>query len=186
MWFTISGLIVADRASPASLIRGFTFGIDFEGGTKVSLPVAGAHGTATTQQVEDVFTKTLGKDPRVGRQPSARAARRRCRSAPRRCRTTKSTSCAPRCSTRSSRRAQTDSPASWRSATPGSRRRWGGQITKKALIALVVFLVLAAIYIAVRYERVHGGRSAGRAGLRPSSAPPGSTRWSDSRSPRAP
>ena len=30
---------------------------------------------------------------------------------------------------------------------------WGGQITKKALIALVVFLVLVAIYITVRYER---------------------------------
>ena len=30
---------------------------------------------------------------------------------------------------------------------------WGGQITQKALIALVVFLVLAAIYITVRYER---------------------------------
>ncbi len=29
----------------------------------------------------------------------------------------------------------------------------GGQITQKALIALVVFLVLAAIYITVRYER---------------------------------
>jgi preprotein translocase subunit SecF len=30
---------------------------------------------------------------------------------------------------------------------------WGGQITKKALIALVVFLALAALYITVRYER---------------------------------
>ncbi|MGB1225758.1 MAG: protein translocase subunit SecF, partial [Mycobacterium sp.] len=30
---------------------------------------------------------------------------------------------------------------------------WGGQITQKAFIALVVFLVLAAIYITVRYER---------------------------------
>ena len=30
---------------------------------------------------------------------------------------------------------------------------WGGQITKKALIALVVFLVIVAIYITVRYER---------------------------------
>ena len=30
---------------------------------------------------------------------------------------------------------------------------WGGQITQKALIALVVFLALAAIYITVRYER---------------------------------
>lgn len=30
---------------------------------------------------------------------------------------------------------------------------WGGQITKKAVIALVVFLVLVALYITVRYER---------------------------------
>ena len=30
---------------------------------------------------------------------------------------------------------------------------WGGQITEKALIALVVFLVLVTIYITVRYER---------------------------------
>ncbi len=29
----------------------------------------------------------------------------------------------------------------------------GGQITKKALIALVVFLVIVSIYIAVRFER---------------------------------
>ena len=30
---------------------------------------------------------------------------------------------------------------------------WGGQITKKALIALAVFLVLVTIYITLRYER---------------------------------
>ena len=30
---------------------------------------------------------------------------------------------------------------------------WGGQITQKALIALVVFLVLVTLYITVRYER---------------------------------
>ncbi len=30
---------------------------------------------------------------------------------------------------------------------------WGGQITKKALIALAVFLVLVGIYITLRYER---------------------------------
>src|SRR5690606_19242754 len=30
---------------------------------------------------------------------------------------------------------------------------WGDQITKKALIALVVFLVIVSIYIAARFER---------------------------------
>lgn len=45
-------------------LKGFTFGIDFEGGTKVGMPVAGQNGTATTQQVEDVFfSKTLGRAP---------------------------------------------------------------------------------------------------------------------------
>ena len=37
LWYAISGLIVA-IALGAILLRGFTFGIDFEGGTKVSLP----------------------------------------------------------------------------------------------------------------------------------------------------
>src|ERR1700754_4366461 len=60
LWYGISGLIVA-VAIASILFRGFTFGIDFEGGTKVSLPAAGATGTISTQQVEDVFAKTLGK-----------------------------------------------------------------------------------------------------------------------------
>ncbi len=60
LWFTISGLIVA-VAIASILIRGFTFGIDFEGGTKVSMPAQTASGNVTTQQVEDVFSKTLGK-----------------------------------------------------------------------------------------------------------------------------
>ncbi|OWP20477.1 protein translocase subunit SecF, partial [Microbacterium sp. AISO3] len=30
---------------------------------------------------------------------------------------------------------------------------WGDQITKKALIALVVFIVIVSIYITIRYER---------------------------------
>src|SRR6476660_7297908 len=36
-WYAVSGVIVA-IALGAILLRGFTFGIDFEGGTKVSLP----------------------------------------------------------------------------------------------------------------------------------------------------
>ncbi|MDT5017536.1 MAG: preprotein translocase subunit SecF, partial [Mycobacterium sp.] len=59
-WFAFSGLIVA-VAIASIVLRGFTFGIDFEGGTKVSMPANGAKGTVTTQQVEDVFSKALGK-----------------------------------------------------------------------------------------------------------------------------
>ena len=62
---------------------------------------------------------------------------------------------------------------------------WGGQITQKALIALVVFLVLAAIYITVRYER-YMAIAALSTLFFDSSPPPACTRSSGSRSRRRP
>src|ERR1700729_1538811 len=74
LWYGISGAIVA-VAIVSIILRGFTFGIDFKGGTTVSMPAAGANGTVQTAQVSDVFRKTIGKDPEsvviVGRGPSA-------------------------------------------------------------------------------------------------------------------
>src|SRR5262244_875122 len=54
LWYTISGLIVAVCVA-SIVVRGFTFGIDFEGGTKVSMPAAGV----TTERVEAVFSQAL-------------------------------------------------------------------------------------------------------------------------------
>ncbi|MGV0801399.1 protein translocase subunit SecF, partial [Mycolicibacterium elephantis] len=62
LWFTVSGLIVAVCIA-SMLLRGFTLGIDFEGGTKVAVPASTETGTISVQQVEDVFTETLGKAP---------------------------------------------------------------------------------------------------------------------------
>lgn len=62
LWFGISGAIVAVAILSIAL-RGFTFGIDFNGGTTVSMPAAGTHGTVHTAQVQEVFRKTLGTDP---------------------------------------------------------------------------------------------------------------------------
>lgn len=82
LWYAVSGLIVAVCVA-SMLLRGFTFGIDFEGGTKVSMPAATESGTVTTQQVEDVFNRTLVK--RRSRWSWSEAAiRRPCRSVPRR------------------------------------------------------------------------------------------------------
>lgn len=151
LWFSISGLIVL-IAIVSIAVRGFTFGIDFEGGTKVSMPVAGQNGTATTQQVQDVFSKSLGKGPEsvviVGNGGSATVQIR--------------SETLTNAQTEQLRSAlfdafhpvgsngQVDRQAISDSAVSAS---WGGQITKKALIALAVFLVLAGIYITVRYER---------------------------------
>ncbi len=134
------------------MLRGFTFGIDFEGGTKVSMPAAGANGTVTTQQVEDVFSKTLGKAPEsvvvVGSGGSATVQIRSetlTNDETEKLRTALFDAFQPKgADGQPSKQAISDSAVS---------ETWGGQITKKALIALVVFLVLVAIYITVRYER---------------------------------
>ena len=151
LWYSVSGLIVA-IAIASILLRGFTFGIDFEGGTKVSMPVAGQNGTASTQQVEDVFSKTLSKSPEsvvlVGSGGSATVQIRSetlTNEETEKLRTALFDAFHPKGSDgQASKQAISDSAVS---------ASWGGQITKKALIALVVFLVLAAIYITVRYER---------------------------------
>ncbi|MGV0792451.1 protein translocase subunit SecF [Mycolicibacterium sp. XJ1819] len=151
MWYAISALIVA--VCIASMVfRGFTFGIDFEGGTKVSMPTATATGTVTVQQVENVFNETLGKTPEsvvvVGSGGSATVQIRSetlTNDETEELRTALFDAFEPLSADgQPSRQAISDSAVS---------ETWGGQITEKALMALVVFLVLATIYITVRYER---------------------------------
>jgi preprotein translocase subunit SecF len=151
LWFAISGAIFA-IAIISIVVRGFTFGIDFEGGTKVSLPASGAQGQVSTQQVEDVFSKTLGKAPesvvQVGNGGSATIqirAETLTNPETEQLRTALFDAFAPK-----AENGQPDKAAISDSAVSET---WGGQITQKALIALAVFLVLVAVYIAVRYER---------------------------------
>ncbi|HEY9267594.1 MAG TPA: protein translocase subunit SecF [Mycobacterium sp.] len=149
LWYTVSALIIAVSIG-AMLLRGFTFGIDFEGGTKVSFPRG--DGQATSQQVETVFSDTIGRPPEsvvvVG---SGGTATFQIRSETltneetEELRTALFDEFQPRgADGQPSKQAISDSAVS---------ETWGGQITQKALIALLVFLVLAAIYITVRYER---------------------------------
>ncbi|HWX98803.1 MAG TPA: protein translocase subunit SecF [Mycobacterium sp.] len=147
LWYGISGAIVA-VAIVSIILRGFTFGIDFKGGTTVSFP----RGTATTAAVSDVYKKTIGTDPEsvviVGNGASATVQIRsehlsndqttKLRNALFNAFEPKGTDGKP------SKAAISDSAVS---------ETWGDQITKKALIALVVFLALVSLYITVRYER---------------------------------
>ena len=148
-WYLVSAGIVT-VALLAILLRGFTFGIDFEGGTKVSMPRG--DGQTTSQQVEQVFSETIGRSPEsvviVG---SGGTATFQIRSETlsndetEELRTALFEEFQPvGADGQPSRQAISDSAVS---------ETWGGQITQKALIALVVFLLLAGIYITVRYER---------------------------------
>jgi preprotein translocase subunit SecF len=147
LWYGISGVIVG-IAIASILIRGFTFGIDFKGGTTMSFQ----RGDATVSQVEQVFREALGHDPEsvviVGSGSSATVQIR--------------SETLPNDKTEKLRNALFDKyhpkgpdgqPSKLAISDSAVSSTWGGQITKKAVIALVVFLVLVSLYITVRYER---------------------------------
>jgi preprotein translocase subunit SecF len=151
MWYAISGLIVLVAIASIG-VRGFNFGIDFEGGTTVSMPVSGATGHDLTKRVTDTFAKTLGHGPEAvvvvgqGDSHSVQIRSETLSSADTdKLKTALFDEFSPKGSDgKASKNAISDSAVS---------STWGGQITQKALLALVVFLVLVAIYITVRYER---------------------------------
>jgi preprotein translocase subunit SecF len=147
MWYAISGAIVA-IAIASIVLRGFTFGIDFKGGTTVSFP----RGGAQVAQVEETFRQALGFDAEsvvtVGNGASATVqinSKTLTNEQTDKLRTALLDRFAPKgADGQPSKQAISDS------AVSGT---WGAQITKKAVIALVVFLVLVALYIMARYER---------------------------------
>jgi len=146
MWYAISGAMVA-IAIVSILVRGFTFGIDFAGGTKVSFP----RGDTSVTQVEEVFRKSVGSSPEsvvvVGNGNSATVQIR-----------------AETLTNEQTEKLRDDLFDAFQPVGPNGEaskqaisdsavsETWGGQITKKAVIALVVFLLLASLYITVRYE----------------------------------
>ena len=151
LWFAATAVIVA-VALASIILKGFTFGIDFEGGTKVSFPRAGVNGEANVTQVEKTFTEALGISPEavvvVGNGASATV---QIRSA------TLTNDQATKLRTALFDEFQPKGvdgkPSKLTISDSAVSETWGGQITRKALIALAVFLVLVAIYITVRYEK---------------------------------
>ncbi|MGZ4530359.1 MAG: protein translocase subunit SecF [Mycobacterium sp.] len=147
LWYGISGAIVA-VAILSILLRGFTFGIDFKGGTTVSFP----RGTVQTSQVSDIFKKAIGRDPEsvviVGNGGSATVqirAETLTNEQTTKLRNALFDAFQPKgADGKPSKQAISDAAVS---------ETWGDQITNKALIALVVFLALVSLYITVRYER---------------------------------
>ena len=151
LWYAISGFIVA-VAVLSILIRGFTFGIDFNGGTTMSLPVSGDKGHATVSGVGDVFRQTLGHDAEsvviVGSGSSATVQIRSETLA-----NDKAEKLRDALFDKYQPKGPDGQPSKKAISDSAVSSTWGGQITKKAVIALVVFLALVSLYITVRYER---------------------------------
>ncbi|MCA1656055.1 MAG: protein translocase subunit SecF, partial [Pseudonocardiaceae bacterium] len=150
-WYTFFAVLIL--VCLASIVfRGFNLGIDFTGGTRVSLPAQGAEGEISTAQVETVFSDTLGMEPAaVQTVGTGTASTIQIRSE------TLDSDQVTELKAALFERFQPENAAgepSQRSISDSAvSASWGGEISQQALIALAVFLVLVTIFLAVYFEK---------------------------------
>ncbi|KAA2261917.1 protein translocase subunit SecF [Solihabitans fulvus] len=143
-WYTFFALLILVCIGSIA-IKHFNLGIDFEGGTRIQLPAASASGPITVDQVKSIYQDAIGKQAAavqsVGSGSSASIQIR--------------SDALNTVQTAKLKGELTDKlhpngnvSDSLVSAT------WGGEISKQALIALIVFLVLVTIFLSVYFERV--------------------------------
>ncbi|QIS20869.1 protein translocase subunit SecF [Nocardia terpenica] len=148
LFYALSALLVLISALSMG-IKGFTLGIDFAGGTRIQVP---ASAGMTTTGVQDIYARALGHQPVTVQKIGSGAA----------------SSFEIRSDTLDSGQQDRVQGALFDAFHPkdssGTVSRnaisvaaisetWGGQVTRKAVIALIVFVVLTMIYIAIRFER---------------------------------
>ena len=146
-WYSITiGLLVVAIAAIA--IRGFSLSLDFEGGTKINLPAKGLEETA----VSEVFQEATGIEPeQVQIVGSGESATLEVNSE----RLTEEQADSARLAIYEE--FQPVNAAG--EATPDAvgvstvSESWGSTITKRMVIAMIVFLVIATAYVALRLQR---------------------------------
>jgi preprotein translocase subunit SecF len=137
----------------ASIVfRGFNLGIDFKGGTRISMPDQGTAGKISTEQVTDIFDSTLRKEPAAVQTVG----------------TGDSTTIQIRSETLTTTEVaelkkalfdelepigQNGQPSERAISDSAVSASWGGEISRQALIALAVFLVLVTLFLAFYFER---------------------------------
>lgn len=146
-WYAITaGLLIVAIAAIA--IRGFTLSLDFEGGTKVSLPAANLE----EQAVGEVFEEATGVEPeQVQIVGSGNSATLEVNSE----RLTEEQADAARLAIYE----EFEPVNAMGESTPDAvgvstvSESWGSTITQRMVIAMIVFLVIATAYVAFRLQR---------------------------------
>lgn len=129
------------------LFRGFSFGIDFTGGTKLTMPA----GDVDKGRVAAVIEESVGEEPQTVQIVGAGAAR--IVEVETRFLTSDEIRAAKNALYEEFQPVSASGEASIEAIGDSARSEsWGGQVTEKALIALGVFLVIVFGYIALRFE----------------------------------
>ncbi len=142
-WYIVTAVILLICAL-SMIFRGFTFGIDFEGGTQIALP---NQAPLTTSSVEQVIEDSLGIEPQQVQTAGSGA----------------SSTIQVRIEHLTQEQTAQVSEALAEAFAPtitvndvsssDVSSTWGQEITRKMLIALIVFLAVVFVYITVRFDK---------------------------------
>lgn len=145
--FYILTLVIVAVCLASILLRGFSFGIDFTGGTKLTMPA----GDVDEDQVSMVVEEVVGEEPQTVQIVGAGNAR--IVEVETRFLTTDEIVDTKNALFEEFQPVSASGEASVEAIGDSARSEsWGGQVTEKALIALAVFMVIVFGYIAFRFE----------------------------------
>ncbi|CAM3696047.1 protein translocase subunit SecF [Tsukamurella strandjordii] len=149
-YYIATGIIVV-VAILGILIPGFKLSIDFEGGTQVSFPVGNSQ--ADTAKAREVVQSATGVAPSAV-QTAGSGASQTYQIATSELSADQITKARAALFQEFQPPGRDGKPSANTISFSAVSSTWGGQITRSALIALVVFLVLVTIYIAVRFREM--------------------------------
>lgn len=140
-------LVIVAVCLASILFRGFSFGIDFTGGTKLTMPA----GEIDKDRVAVVVEDAIGVEPEMVQIVGTGNAR--IVEVETRFLTTDEIMAAKNAMFEEFQPVTATGESSVEAIGDSARSEsWGGQVTKKALIALAVFLVIVFGYISFRFE----------------------------------
>ena len=145
--FYVLTLVIIAVCLASILLRGFSFGIDFAGGTKLTMPA----GEIDKDRVAAVVEESLGEEPEMVQIVGTGNAR--IVEVETRFLTTDEIAATKNAMFEEFQPVTAAGETSVEAIGDSARSEsWGGQVTQKALIALAVFLVIVFAYIAFRFE----------------------------------
>ncbi|HUQ54184.1 protein translocase subunit SecF [Lentzea sp.] len=146
-WYIVSGIILLVCIG-SMVFKGFNLGIDFEGGTKISMPSVSASGQPiSTNAVEDAYSKALpGKKPNAVQAVGSGASASIQLKSP--------ALNVQEVATLKAALAQDTQPQGGQTAISDSAvsASWGGEISGKALWALFWFFIAVTIFLVFYFE----------------------------------
>jgi preprotein translocase subunit SecF len=150
VWFMVAAALVV-IAIGSIAIRGFHLGIEFAGGTSFSIPAHATDGRTLTQsEVSDAVTKAItAVDPgaevdaaqKVGRGGAAETFTVRASALSASQAETAKTSLVNDLGVQADQVSDDQVSAAW-----------GGQVTRQAVLGLIIFLILVMVYLVIRFE----------------------------------